>query len=371
MSNEQLLTTRSNDAFPSAYNNDFWNEVRVNAANNHIPIHGHFEITPQCNLDCKMCYVHLHKGQMKGLKELSLSSWKVIIDQAIDAGMIFASISGGECLTSPYFDELYLYLKSKGIIIFVLTNGVLLDKKLDLFTKFIPALIQVSVYGYDEKSYINVTGKNEFQRVSNAILKAKSLKLPISIAVTASKVMPSVYKIVRKYYEMGIGVTVNRWIMPPYESTGRKLEDINLTPEEQVKVSMEILRATDQPEPLQCMEELPKPNSNKNEKNIKKGLLCAAGRSDFSINWKGEMSLCVSLSQPTGYPLKDGFETAWNNTVKAGMNFLMPIECYNCKYLSVCNRCPAQHLINNKPGHCNKSVCEEGVLMVKQGLVTL
>lgn len=26
-----------------------------------IPISGSFELTPLCNLDCKMCYVHLNK----------------------------------------------------------------------------------------------------------------------------------------------------------------------------------------------------------------------------------------------------------------------------------------------------------------------
>ena len=28
-----------------------------------IPLHGHFELTPLCNLDCKMCYIHLSPSQ--------------------------------------------------------------------------------------------------------------------------------------------------------------------------------------------------------------------------------------------------------------------------------------------------------------------
>src|SRR5699024_10024675 len=108
------------------FNNEVWAEIRKRAAKQGIPIHGHFELTPRCNFDCKMCYVHLQKKQMNGIEEVSLNEWKKIISQAIDAGMIFASLSGGECLISPYFDEIYTYLHSKGIMITILTNGYLL-----------------------------------------------------------------------------------------------------------------------------------------------------------------------------------------------------------------------------------------------------
>lgn len=125
------------------FNNEVWAAIRKQAARQGIPIHGHFELTPRCNFDCKMCYVHLQEGQMKGVKELSFDEWKKIIDQALDEGMIFASLSGGECLTSPYFNEIYTYLHSRGVLITVLTNGYFLDKKMPLFKIYPPAYIQV------------------------------------------------------------------------------------------------------------------------------------------------------------------------------------------------------------------------------------
>ena len=36
-----------------------------------VPVSGVFELTPLCNLDCKMCYVHLRKEQMRGAQLLS------------------------------------------------------------------------------------------------------------------------------------------------------------------------------------------------------------------------------------------------------------------------------------------------------------
>ena len=97
------------------FSNLFWNNFRKNASQKRIPIHGHFELTPKCNFDCKMCYIHSKINKV--IKEkLSFFDWVKIIDEAIEAGMVFASLSGGECLLSPYFDKIYLYLKQKGII---------------------------------------------------------------------------------------------------------------------------------------------------------------------------------------------------------------------------------------------------------------
>lgn len=36
-----------------------------------VPLMGHFELTPYCNLDCKMCYVHMCPDQMQGKKVFS------------------------------------------------------------------------------------------------------------------------------------------------------------------------------------------------------------------------------------------------------------------------------------------------------------
>jgi len=124
------------DKFPFELKDGFWKKLREDAVKYRVPIHGHFEITPFCMLDCKMCYVHLSNSQVDNKQLLTLDEWKRIIDDAIDNGMMFASLTGGECLMSPHFDELYSYLKSKGIMVTVLTNGVLLDRKIELFKKY-------------------------------------------------------------------------------------------------------------------------------------------------------------------------------------------------------------------------------------------
>lgn len=185
------------DMMPDDYMDSFWATLSAKAAERRVPLHGHLELTPQCNFNCKMCYVHLEKCQMNNIEELTLNQWYKIIDDAIDAGMVFASITGGECLTVPFFDELYLYLKRKGILVFVLTNGFLLPEKKELFVRHPPAHIQVSVYGWDDDSYYTVTGRRAYKRVDDSILQLRRSGISISVAVTASKYLPSVYKIVK------------------------------------------------------------------------------------------------------------------------------------------------------------------------------
>ena len=83
--------------------------LKTQAREKGIPYHGHFELTPLCNLNCKMCYVHLNKDQLN--KELlTANDWIMLMQQAIDAGMVLATLSGGECLTYPFFGTLFMFL---------------------------------------------------------------------------------------------------------------------------------------------------------------------------------------------------------------------------------------------------------------------
>ena len=89
--------------------------IQFKAREKHVPVCGIFELTPLCNLSCKMCYVHLDKEQMGGKELLPVETWISIIDQAIDAGMLYANITGGECLTYSGFvgSKRYIYISNR------------------------------------------------------------------------------------------------------------------------------------------------------------------------------------------------------------------------------------------------------------------
>ena len=102
---------------------DYAGYLEQRARETATPLSGQFELTPLCNLDCKMCYVHLKKDQMREQSMLSVDQWKRLMGQAAEMGMMTATLTGGECLTYPGFDDLYLYLQGMGCNVSVLTKG--------------------------------------------------------------------------------------------------------------------------------------------------------------------------------------------------------------------------------------------------------
>lgn len=142
------------------------------------PLQGQFELTPLCNFNCGMCYVHLTPEQLSGEPVLPVFVWKELIRQAWEAGMMFATLTGGECLAYPGFDELFLYLQSLGCSVTVLTNGFLLDgERIRFFQKHMPAKLQITLYGCSDDVYERVTGRRAFKTVVNNIQNAVGAKL--------------------------------------------------------------------------------------------------------------------------------------------------------------------------------------------------
>ena len=155
-----------------------------------VPLTGSFELTPFCNLACKMCYVSLEPSQYSPDKVLPVKTWERIMLQAHKAGMRNASLTGGECLTYPGFSELYMFLYNLGIHPGVLTNGVLVnDEILDLFVKYPPRMVQVTMYGSSDEAYERVTGHRVFHIVYHHLEMMHRAEIPVKIAITPNEFM--------------------------------------------------------------------------------------------------------------------------------------------------------------------------------------
>ncbi len=87
----------------------FFHFLQHAARSKHVPLHGSFELTPRCTLNCGMCYVHLQPSQM-ARKELTAGQWISLIDQAADEGMMQAALTGGECMLHPGFRDIVHHL---------------------------------------------------------------------------------------------------------------------------------------------------------------------------------------------------------------------------------------------------------------------
>lgn len=340
----------------------------LKAKEKNIPITGSFELTPLCNLDCKMCYVHLNKTDLNGVNLLTLEQWKSIMEQAVSAGMMYAKLTGGECLTYPGFRDLFLFLQDHGVGVYVLSNGLLIDEEMTaFFQNHPPAGIQITLYGASEEGYEHVTGRRVFTEVMKNIRRLHDTEIPLCVSVTPNAYMCDGEDVLRLLHKEGLVYSINSGLHQPREETGRALADAELETYISMFKLQRQLRGIDENQ----VKDTKKQFDQLKEEFPTKGVLCGAGRNGFSINWQGGMQPCSTFPCDAESVLKLGFIEAWSRTNTAALNYPLPAECACCLYRSACKGCVAEHAAGAMPGHANPQICKWGKEMVANGLLYL
>ena len=77
----------------------------------------------------------------------------------MDEGCLWFLLTGGEPLVRRDFLEIYQYIKRKGLLATVFTNGTLLTPKIaDVLAEWRPFAIEITLYGRTQETYERVTG---------------------------------------------------------------------------------------------------------------------------------------------------------------------------------------------------------------------
>ena len=341
--------------------------LEAKSRRNHYPVHGIFELTPNCNFNCKMCYVHLGQDQFNEKDLLPVSQWKHLADEGRKAGLRTLGITGGECLTYPDFDELYSYLGSCRLSVAVMTNGYLIDqRRRALFKKYKPSIIQISIYGTTEDAYEAVTGVRAFQRVYQNIINLRDDGHKVKLSITPSIYMKDVRELIRLAESLNLRYGVNAHLIQPREKTGRKVED--LSTDEYLDIYRYISSIRNEQLKRVDWSDIP---DNNIEGIQQYGIRCGAGRSTFGIRYDGVMCPCLSLYDITARPLEIGFDRAWKQINNAVADYPLPNECGDCAYRSCCLSCVAIHRDAPIKGHCDPAVCERMKRLVHEGFIPL
>lgn len=340
------------------------NEAIKNARKTDTPISGSFELTPLCNLDCKMCYVHLSDPTVKA-RMLSGDEWIGLMGQAIAHGMVNALLTGGEAMTHPDFVKIYMYLIEQGVNVRVKTNGILLNKEMiDLFTEYPPYVVDVSLYGCDGESYRAVTGHDVFDTVTANVRAAIAAGLRVQLMITPSAYMlPWVDQVMEYAWTFGAeNVQVNNMLFEANPGTGRSMEDFGLSLEENARIhrrQLELFRhamQTQTEEEAEFMGDIPEDEPH----ILPRGLYCNAGRTTFAMNWDGAMGPCLGF--PRDVICADvkniGFEKAWREVNRGVKDYVVPEECHTCAYNTKCHYCPTQHKSLAAQRRCVAASCD-------------
>ena len=133
----------------------FYKAVWEKAFADAIPISGTFELTPRCNFNCRMCYVHLKPSEIhKYGKELTAKEWIRVAREAKEAGTTWLCITGGEPLMHPEFETIWKELTQMGFFITLQTNASMIEGKFQkLLEDYPPKGVKITLYGSNDEVY--------------------------------------------------------------------------------------------------------------------------------------------------------------------------------------------------------------------------
>lgn len=326
---------------------DLWNHIKEE----HLPLTFDLEVTARCNNNCRHCYINLPASDRIATRdELSLDEIENISEQARDLGVLWCLITGGEPLLREDFQEIYLRIRNRGILTSVFTNACLIrEEHIDLFHKYPPRTLEVTVYGVSEKTYERVTRrKGSYRAFRKGLDLLLENEIPVNLKAMALRSniheFPEISAFCRKY-------TKDTFRFDPvlhfrYDRNQERNRDIaqeRLTPGE--------IASLEQADPARSSALKEKcdililPESENSDHYL---FRCNPGRSSFSISSNGLFRLCSSLCHPDCvYDLRKGsLADAFQSFVPRirGLKSTRPEflqKCDSCGLLNLCLWCPA------------------------------
>ena len=154
-----------------------------------VPLSGTFELTPVCNMDCKMCYVRLSACEQQAIGPLAdAAHWLTLGRQAMEAGMLYLLLTGGEPFLHPQFREILEGLHKMGFLITINSNGTMIDESVIAWLKNCPPVrINISLYGASNDTYDRLCGNPKgFTQTVKAIglLKEAGISVKLNCSLT-------------------------------------------------------------------------------------------------------------------------------------------------------------------------------------------
>jgi len=330
-----------------------------NTREKRVPFSVSFELTPCCNLACKMCYVRLSKEeQLKRGTLLSAKQWLDLAEQAQNMGTYAIELTGGEAMLRPDFKDILRGISQMGICVDILSNGTLInDEMINFLLKYPPKNIQITLYGYSEEQYQTVCGNGSaFGRVMKNIEKLLEAHLPVSLATTMIESSNDDYLAIHRFAkEKGLRHIVGAYLHQPRENKSKDINEVRIDSLEYFKLENRLREIDDRP--------LLKPCGAARIENdkiniIERGFLCGGGRNSYHINWRGEMQTCPAFDVLRSYPLSCSLEKAWNDLVEQVDQVKALVECQTCEYRFECTTCASIHYGDTREfGKVSPNIC--------------
>lgn len=314
-----------------------------------VPLSGTFELTPVCNMNCKMCYVRLSGQEQQAIGPLAdANAWLQLAQQAKSAGMLYLLVTGGEPMMHPQFRQIMEGLHKMGFLLSLNTNGTMIDADTANWMKSCPPMrVNISLYGTSDETYGRLCGNPKgFSQVENAIglLREAGINVKLNCSLTPENAsqLPEMVEFAKA---RNLILQVATYMFPPLRKDGQMAgKNHRFTPEEAayymayadyLTLGAERFLGTEGLYP--DVQEPDQPCADLGD-----GIRCRAGRCSFWITWLGEMTPCGMF--PGGdYPnvFAQPFTDAWEIVKNRTAAISLPAKCSVCSIKDTCHACAA------------------------------
>ncbi len=321
--------------------NKVTDRIQLQAIRQRRPLSCTMELTYRCNFHCRMCYVRMTDAQAAPYGRLrTVDEWLDMARQMRDAGVLYLTLTGGECTQYPGFEELYGQLSQLGFRISIMSNaGAYTDSVRDVFRRYPPVSVGITLYGGSKETYAAVTGDPEgLDRAVENIRFFRSIRVPVGLNFTMIRQNVLDYPLVgRLCRDLGCSWTLitdingHRHDVSMSDALQCRLSPaqracVACHPPEEAALAMENAKELEKAlagfQMPQAPAEAPPPEPD----------ACIGASSGCAIYWNGEMNTCISMNgHGNAHPFETGFEAAWAQ-LKAQQDetFRRPAACQAC-----------------------------------------
>lgn len=138
-------------------------------------------LTNRCNQRCAHCYMYAGDGNEA---ELSTSEVEQVLSDFSNFGGKVVTFTGGEATLRSDFEKIVHSAKKCGLIVGILSNGILWTQDfIDNNKEYIDE-VQISIDGYDSDSYERVRGMDTFETALSTVGRLVNAGIRVTVAIT-------------------------------------------------------------------------------------------------------------------------------------------------------------------------------------------
>ena len=295
------------------------------------------ELTYRCNEKCIHCYADTPHDSRE---ELSTEQYRNIIDQLYDLGCMGVLLTGGEATLRPDFLEIAEYIKKKGMLFDVYTNGLLLsDSFLDRLIALRPNSVSFSFYGGTAEVHDLVTTvPGSFEKSLKSLMTVKCAGIDTYIKTVVMRQNADDYENLLKLgRRLGVAILTSISIMPSHG--GKSAEQFRLLNREQY---CKILALQEKYQAADFGKEVHKRGK----------YICASGLDALSIDPFGDVHPCNAHPLVLGNVKERLLKDIWEKSEELlAMQEIRPADldpkCKQCEDFDWCSVCMGSAIREN------------------------